>query len=472
MKRKLALWLALISLSILALPYAVFALHAVPLENMAVAIGADASVGRTFQRDTFYANGRAWAFYMGYDPFIATHMYFKTSTDGVNWQPRSFFCDVTDADEFSLFWDGTFVHTVWVANDALQSGVNYRRGTPNSDGTITWTATQEVYAPSLTDAYVLPTITAYTGIPYIAYGHSVLGTQLWGATASNQTDGTWAQDVVFENTDLVAGNSTVAACIDAIPAIGIIHVTIESVVPPEIFPQVGSIRYTAGAWQPYETIIDSAAFGDNLCSTVPWGTVMNVITNFVPGNNISHRQSAPGGAWVIAPVAQVISLNSYIQATAGVWDVATGDLKCFFSSGLPNNISWKHYDNALGTWDVGFFGLDDPATVDRMNCAQIHASPMGVVYENNLAPDSDIVYYDYLDSFPPSGGSSSNVLAIIVVTILAIIIAFIILFLRGSANLMYDGSMTFEDKATTTVVVAMIIGIGLLVITAIFAMFP
>ncbi len=471
MKSKLALWLAVISLTILALPYAVFALHAVPMENMAVAIGADASVGRTFQRDTFYGAGRAWAFYMGYDPFLATHMYFRSSTDGVNWQPRSFFCDITDADEFSLFWDGVNLHTVWVANDAVQNGINYRRGTPNSDGTITWVATQQVYLPSLADAYVLPTITAYTGIPYIAYGHTVGATQVWGATASNQTNGTWAQDVVFENTDLVAGNATVAACIDALPTTGIIHVTIESVVPPAMFPEVGSLRYTGGVWQPYETIIDSGAFGDSICSTVPWDTIMNVVTYVVPGGDISHRQSTPGGFWAIANPPVVISAASYIHATVSIWDNITGDLKCFFSDGLPGDISWKHYDQALATWDVGFFSLVT-AHADRLTSAQIHASPLGVVYEDDLAPDSDIVYYDYLDSFPPSGGATPNVLAIIVVTILAIIAAFVILFLRGSANLMYDGSMSFESKAITAVVAAIIIGVGLLVITAIFAMFP
>jgi hypothetical protein len=146
-------------------------------------------------------------------------------------------------------------------------------------------------------------------------------------------------------------------------------------------------------------------------------------------------------------------------------------LKCFFSDGLPGDISWKHYDQALATWDAGFFSLVT-AHADRLTSAQIHASPLGVVYEDDLAPDSDIVYYDYLDSFPPSGGSTPNVLAIIVVTILAIIAAFVILFLRGSANLMYDGSMSFESKAITAVVAAIIIGVGLLVITAIFAMFP
>jgi hypothetical protein len=421
---------------ILLVPTIVSALHAVPMENLTT-IGADASVGRTFQRDTFYGASRAWVFFMGYDG-AATHIYYRSSPNGIAWTARTQFCDVTDADEFSLHWDGTFIHTTWVANDGVGNGVNYRRGTPNSDGTITWSAVQAVYIPSVTDNYVAPTITAYASRPYIAYGHTVGPIQLWGATSSNQTNGTWAQDLVFENTTLAIGAGVVEGCIDALSS-GVIHVALSTTVAPAIFPQVGSVRYTAGGWQGYETIIDSAAFGDNLCSTVPWGNQINVITNFVPGNNISHRQSGIGGIWAIAPAAQVISLNSYIQATVSVWDNTDGDLKCFFSAGLPNNISWKHYDNVLGTWDAGFFGLDDPVTVNRMNSAQIHSSPLGVVYENNLAPDSDVVYYDYLDAFPPytpplSSNAAMNNMVVIIVLIFILAGILLMLALAKSGN--------------------------------------
>jgi hypothetical protein len=277
--------------------------------------------------------------------------------------------------------------------------------------------------------YELPTITVYAGRPYIAYGHVSGPTMIWGATSSTKTDGTWAQDAVFEKPNLTAGNATVEACIDALPSSGVIHVTIESTVPPAAFPQVGSYRYVAGVWQPYETIINTGAFGDNICSTVPWGNIMNVITNVVPGNNISHRQSSASGVWATAAPSVVISPGSYIQATVSIWNNTNGDLKCFFSAGLPNNISWKMYDNVLGAWDVGFFGLDNPATVNMMTSAQIHSSPLGVVYENDLAPDSDIVYYDYLDSFPPvpinyavNWGSWLFVLIAIIVLALLVII--------------------------------------------------
>jgi hypothetical protein len=461
MKKRLALWLALISLIILALPYAVLALHALPMEDVSSNM-ADQSVSRTFQRSTFYGSGRAWAFFMGYDAANNSHIYYRSSSDGINWLSRTFVCDVLDADEFSLFWDGTYLHTVWVANDGIQNGVSYRRGTPNSSGTITWGTTQEVYIPSITDVYVLPTITAYGGIPYIAYGHTVGPTQVWGATASNQTNGTWLQDADFENADLVAGNATVAACIDALPANGIIHVTIESVVPPALFPEVGAMRYTAGAWQPYETIINTAAFGDSLCSTVPWGLVMNVITNFVPGNDISHRQSAPGGFWAIAPAATVISPNSYIHATVSIWNNANGDLKCFFSDGLPGDISWKFYDNALATWDVTFFPLVT-AHSDKLNSAQIHSSPLGVVYENDLAPDSDVVYYDYLDSFPAQSPVIANY-AMLMFMIIAIIFLIVAFYVRHMLQTATDTGMTASEKSDVFISMAILIAVGIVII--------
>lgn len=461
MKCKLALWLALISLIILALPYAVLALHALPMEDVSSNM-ADQSVGRTFQRSTFYGAGRAWAFYMGYDAANASHIYYRSSADGINWLSRTLVCDVADADEFSLHWDGTYVHTVWVANDGIQNGVSYRRGTPNSSGTITWLTTQAVYIPSITDVYVLPTITAYGGIPYIAYGHTVGPTQVWGATASNQTNGTWLQDVAFENTDLVWGNATTTACIDAIPALGIIHVTIESVVPPAVFPEVGSMKYSAGAWQPYETIINSGAFGDSICSTVPWSTVMNVITYVVPAGDISHRQSTPGGFWVIANPPVVISAASYIHATVSIWNNANGDLKCFFSDGLPGDISWKFYDNSLATWDVAFVSFVI-AHADRLNSAQIHSSPLGVVYENDLAPDSDVVYYDYYDSFPSSTATVANytMLMNLIIAIVFIIVAFYVINMFKTAT---NTGMTIQEKSDTFISMAILIAIGIIII--------
>jgi hypothetical protein len=461
MKKRLALWLALISLIILALPYAVLALHALPMEDVSSNM-ADQSVGRTFQRDTVYGLGSARVFYMGYDPANASHIYFRSSADGINWLSRTYCCDVLDADEFSLFWDGTYIHTTWIANDAIQASVSYRRGTPNSNGAITWGATQQVYAPSLANAYVLPTITAYGGIPYIAYGHTVGPTQVWGATASNQTNGTWLQDAAFENTDLLAGNATVEACIDALPASGVIHVTIESVVPPALFPEVGSLRYTGGAWQAYETIIDTAAFGDSLCSTVPWGNVMNVITNFVPGNDISHRQSTPGGFWAIANPPVVISPNSYIHATVSIWNNANGDLKCFFRDGLPGDISWKFYDNALATWDAAFVPFVT-AHADRLESAQIHSSPLGIVYENDLAPDSDVVYYDYYDSFPASAVSVVNysMLMNLIIAIIFIIVAFYVINMFKTAT---NTGLTIEEKSDTFISMAILIAVGIIII--------
>jgi hypothetical protein len=413
MKKWLSRSLILVLLLITVLIPTVFvsALHAVVMEDVSANM-ADISVGRTFQRDTFWGAGRAWVFYMGYDPLNASHIYYRSSADGVNWATRTLFCDVTNADQFSLYWDGVYVHTVWVCNDAMQPGVSYRRGTPNSNGTITWVATQEVQIPSIVDGYMLPTITAYGGRPYLAYGYMVGPTSLWSAESSNVTTGAWSPDVVFENLDITAGNFTATACIDAFPASGIINVTVENVIAPAVTQEVGAYMYWAGAWAPYETI-DSAGTPSELFSTIAWGDYLNVIfVRSAPAWHTYHRQSAIGGIWAVAPPPIEICDGSYQIASLSLWDDANGDLKCFFAdNGGANNIAWKMYDNALATWDVGYFELVTVNACDRLQSSVSHASPLGVVYEDFLMPDIDSVYYDWLDSFPPTPIAPINYVA-------------------------------------------------------------
>jgi hypothetical protein len=431
---------------------AVLALHATLIEDESANM-ADNSLGFTYQRNSFYAAGRAWVFYMGYDAVNASHIYYKSSTNGVTWTARSEFTYITNGYDFSLHWDGTYCHTVWISNTALQNGVSYRRGTPNSDGTITWVATQEVKMASIADGYRYPTITALAGRPYLAYGHEVVGDILWSAESSNVTTGAWSPDLLFQNYDVTFGNVTINACIDAIPSAGVIHLTVENTIPPAMFSEVGSYKYTGGVWTDYETI-GVGGFSTGLSSTMPWGDVINVVYNIVPGNNSFHRQSTPGGFWAIANPAVEICDGSYIHASLSLWESATGDMKCFFCDGLANNIAWKHWDQATVTWDVAYIELVTVADCHRMESSMGHESPLGVVYEDTDGADMDRVYYDYLDSFPatPTPLSSTSVNYIVILIIIVFILGGILAILDWT-----HGGLSSNELAT--IVICLVVGV-------------
>jgi len=90
-----------------------------------------------YERKSFYANGRYWVFYVD-----GTNMVYSTSTDGTSWTvgPQSPIRggDWGGGNFFSIYFDGTYVHYVFGYYNVLNYPLLYRRGTPNSDGTITW----------------------------------------------------------------------------------------------------------------------------------------------------------------------------------------------------------------------------------------------------------------------------------------------------------------------------------------------
>ena len=93
-----------------------------------------------FQRKTFIAAGLYWVFYGN-----GSKLCYRTSSDGSTWSSEN---QIESALGYyvDVLFDGTYVHYV-----NCYGGVYYRRGTPNSNGTITWSASEQ-------------TITGYSGI--------------------------------------------------------------------------------------------------------------------------------------------------------------------------------------------------------------------------------------------------------------------------------------------------------------------
>lgn len=83
----------------------------------------------------FYAAGHYWAYWAD-----GTHESMVSSTDGVNWSgPTEFTPTNSGGSAVSGVFDGTYFHYV----NAEGATIKYRRGIPNSDGTITWSAPEQ-----------------------------------------------------------------------------------------------------------------------------------------------------------------------------------------------------------------------------------------------------------------------------------------------------------------------------------------
>jgi RNAse (barnase) inhibitor barstar len=152
---------------------------------------------RPFQRKCFYAKGLFWVFYSD-----GTNLVYRTSVDGVNWSAATTVRACTSGRMFDVYFDGTYLHYAYAPATA-GGDLMYRRGTPNADGTITWSAAEQIAydAQSITGVvreYVYePSIAVDSaGRPWIAfrYYEYYAATYSTMVRASSTADGTWVTD--------------------------------------------------------------------------------------------------------------------------------------------------------------------------------------------------------------------------------------------------------------------------------------
>ncbi len=146
-----------------------------------------------FQRKGFHAEELFWVFYND-----GTNNGWEFSADGTTWTGA--FTSVgasTYGTDFSVRFDGTYVHYTRYNNYDLF----YRRGTPINDGSITWSAAEQmVYEGGVGDIYRFPCISVDTnGYAWIgAYNDQPDDDDFPVVLKNDNNDGTWALDFAYE----------------------------------------------------------------------------------------------------------------------------------------------------------------------------------------------------------------------------------------------------------------------------------
>jgi len=152
------------------------------------------------QRNSFYAADRYWVFY---SDLAGEKIKYKTSTNGIDWSSAT---DVAYMDEFDANWsihfDGTYIHYVrntieGGSGAGTQKGLGYRRGTPQSNGEISWSDEEQVIQS--TDFYARdPEVTVDSGgYPWVGCCYSA--TYIPRVYKSSTNDGTWSEAAGFPN---------------------------------------------------------------------------------------------------------------------------------------------------------------------------------------------------------------------------------------------------------------------------------
>jgi len=123
----------------------------------------------SWSRDSFYGTGLFWMFYYNGSDYV-----YRPSPNAGTWSSEVFVTDNsagTGGDNFAIWYNETCVDYV-AGGGVLNGALKYRRGTPNSDETITWLASEQNVLPYAGDncsyGYVSLSIDS-EGCPWVGY---------------------------------------------------------------------------------------------------------------------------------------------------------------------------------------------------------------------------------------------------------------------------------------------------------------
>jgi hypothetical protein len=357
------------------------------------------------QRKSFYANGRFWVFYSD-----GTNMVYRTSTDGSTWSAATTVRAASHGFYFSVCFDGAYLHYAYAYN----SPIYYRRGTPNSDGTITWSAAEQTVSTTYNAAiypmvsvdsngYVWVGYTDYTGsalYPYVIKSGNNDGT--WGTTPSgfpyqlSTTDTVWVVSVI----PLTSGKMLAVYAYDA--------------------NTVRAKRWDGSAWGTevatttavrINRYYSAVAQGDNVCLVFQAYLTYNIVyTKYVYSSNSFSTETtlATGADLTTVPVISINSTTNDLYVFAAT--ITTGKP----SGWTANHIYYIKYTASSGTWGSWVDWIDETTEIlhgaDTLTCFyQAYNNNIGLVYLTKTASPYNVKFARLLvTNSPPNAPTLTN----------------------------------------------------------------
>jgi hypothetical protein len=157
-----------------------------PLVGTAGQTTVNSATQSPHQRKAFHANGRHWVFYSD-----GVNIVYRTSADGVDFGATTAVRAGAIGLNFGLAFDGTYVHYAY-ADQTAATPLSYRRGLPNADGTITWSAAEQTAVAGVASTiYRVPAVAVdANGYPFIGY-YSDAASDYPFITKASTNNGTW-----------------------------------------------------------------------------------------------------------------------------------------------------------------------------------------------------------------------------------------------------------------------------------------
>lgn len=375
------------------------------------------SITYPFQRKTFYANGRFWCFYYSN---ADTMMRFKTSTNGVDWSASTDVRACSSGIQFSVWFDGTYTHYACMHTTIPDYVLYYRRGTPNADGTITWSAAEQtVYAGTSTDYHTYPCIAVDDG------GHAWIGTKKYISGSeypfvfrNANTDGTWSDTAAFPYQLSIWTSS----------AWGVIPVVLTSEKVYAVYCRSSDTPkgqlYNAGWGAEESDLADYNSQMGQAISAVAEGDHVHFVYNRQTTYQIRYNKRTSGVGWAANDVLVSGGMESTTRPALAI-NTVNNDLYCFWARKDTDHLYYKKYSG--GAWDAAATDWIDESADTLYDAyvltsfAQAYSTYIGVLYSTKSVSPFNVKFEFLTLAAPPavtvkSGGSAASAMMTAIVS--------------------------------------------------------
>ena len=328
------------------------------------------------QRNTFYAAGLFWVFYSN-----GTRIVYKTSSDGLNWSAITDVRAGTSDSPFAVRYDGTYLHYAF-GYSSINQALFYRRGTPNSDGTITWSAAEQtVQASSASNSYGYPDVYPDSnGYPFIIYRYGNNTGSYWPfVIKSDNNDGTWSGSETAVQLNTTNGNSW---------NVRIFSVGNGHMVAIYAFDITCLKTWNGATWGTEvktSNRIQAGSYGSGVSDGSD--TIHYVFLSPSPYNIVYTNFSYSGNDW--SDESTIDAAESSTSAPVLTRDTITGKLYCFWFNGGS-----MYYRIKNGTWTNAVAWINDtPSTNARLSSFEIvQNNKTGVAYAAGTASPYNVMF--------------------------------------------------------------------------------
>ncbi len=320
--------------------------------------------GAPYQRYTFFAATRYWCFYSD-----GTSMGFVSSPDGVKWNTFTAIRASSLGPNFSVVFDGTYIHYVYSPVWTIGGDVYYRMGQPNSDGTITWLQAEQTVKEITGTQYTSDPhiIVDSNGYPWVSHGVREAGkAHAWLAKSSTK-NGVWTNEATLftspyqfsDSVFICTSNPKVWCMLTALDG-GMVYAIAQtdgfySVDPGE--KNTKGRLWNGSSWEAEETVVVSDAVVSASHSVVAYGNDVHLIYSLRhadPSPSLLdtyyiRRSASTGWETPVLIEAAGIDAGRARQSLLSVDD--DGTLYCFWTNWPSANHAY--YKKCIaGIWDI------------------------------------------------------------------------------------------------------------------------